>query len=61
MKKYQFEEITCGISIIIALMSYSMEIYFICAVFVVKAAFDLHSCWKASEKRDKKKLKKKVK
>lgn len=40
MKKYQFEEITMGISIIIALLAYRFEVNWVFYIFTYKAIFD---------------------
>lgn len=40
MKKYQFEEITAALSIIICLLSYQFDIKWLLYIFIAKATFD---------------------
>ncbi len=40
MKKHQFEEITAALSIIIALLSWHFEIYWLAGIYTGKAIFD---------------------
>ena len=41
MKRYQFEELIASLSIIIALLCYEFEVWWLFVVFLIKSIFDL--------------------
>ena len=50
MKKHQFEEITAALSIIIALIAYGQEVYWLAFIFGWKAIADTYYAIKYSHK-----------
>ena len=42
MKKSQFEELTAGLSIVIALLAYNFEVYWLLVIYAPKAIFDTY-------------------
>ena len=48
MKRYQFEELIASLSIIIALLSYEFEVWWLFYVFLIKSIFDFYCAIKAA-------------
>ena len=42
MKRYQFEELIASISIIITLLCYEFEVWWLFVVFLIKSIFDFY-------------------
>ena len=56
MKKHQFEEITLGISILIAISAWSIGFKFVACVFFIKSCFDVYCLIKAINEKKKSKI-----
>jgi hypothetical protein len=61
MKKYQFEEITAALSIIITLLAYYFEVKWLFYIYFVKSIFDMYCAFKYSYKSAQKSIAKKKK
>lgn len=48
MKRYQFEELIASLSIIITLLCYEFEVWWLFYVFLIKSIFDLYCAIKAA-------------
>jgi hypothetical protein len=48
MKRYQFEELIASLSIIIALLSYEFEVWWLFVVFLIKSIFDFYCAIKTA-------------
>lgn len=55
MKKHQFEEITAALSIIITLLAYKYEIYWLFIIYFIKSCMDTLSALTESYKSAKEK------
>lgn len=60
MKKYQFEEITCQLSLIVTLLAWHFEVYWLAVFWGIKFVFDFYCAFKYAKEEAERELKQQI-